>query len=35
VTSGCFQNSRVRWKESVSRRLKTLNHLWKKYALIA
>jgi hypothetical protein len=30
LTFGCFQNSRVCWKESVSLTLRTLNHLWKK-----
>jgi hypothetical protein len=29
LTSGCFKNSRVCWKERVSQTLGTLNHLWK------
>jgi hypothetical protein len=30
LTSGCFQNSRVCRKESVSWMLRALNHLWRK-----
>jgi hypothetical protein len=29
LTSGCFQNSRVYWKESVFSTFRTLNYLWK------